>query len=107
MLFSSPEKLCALSHAMSENDKRGMPDQIPSRQNEDETGARISEQNGVQGERKEVDVKDYSKGAARADTQRFGVSCGQAKNNQVCAASNIPASGGSAGPAGHSRKRIL
>jgi|SRR5579875_261930 hypothetical protein len=38
---------------------RENPEQIPTRQNEAETRAVISEQGGVEGERKDVDVKDY------------------------------------------------
>jgi uncharacterized protein DUF2795 len=38
--------------------------QIPSDQNTGQTKAMVSEQGGVSGERKEVDVKDYPKAAA-------------------------------------------
>ena len=44
--------------------KRQHPEQIPSRENEDETREVVNEQEGISGERKEVDVKDYSKAAA-------------------------------------------
>jgi hypothetical protein len=48
------------------SDRRDNPEQIPSSQNEGELRGRISEQGGIQGERKEVDVKDYPKAAAIA-----------------------------------------
>ena len=44
--------------------KREHPEQIPSKENEDETREVVNEQEGISGERKEVDVKDYSKAAA-------------------------------------------
>ncbi|AFU57351.1 protein of unknown function DUF2795 [Candidatus Nitrososphaera gargensis Ga9.2] len=48
---------------MSSSD-REKPEQIPSRENIEETKAMVSEQAGVEGERKEVDVRDYPKTAA-------------------------------------------
>jgi hypothetical protein len=48
---------------MSSSD-REKPEQIPSKENIEETKAVVSEQGGVLGERKEVDVKDYPKAAA-------------------------------------------
>jgi hypothetical protein len=45
---------------MSSSD-REKPEQIPSKENIEETKAVVSEQGGVLGERKEVDVKDYPK----------------------------------------------
>jgi glycerol dehydrogenase-like iron-containing ADH family enzyme len=48
---------------MSSSD-RGNPEQIPSEENIEETKAMFSEQAGLEGERKEVDVKDYPKAAA-------------------------------------------
>ena len=45
---------------------RENPEQIPSEENVGETKAMVSEQAGVAGERKEVDVKDYPKAAAIA-----------------------------------------
>jgi Protein of unknown function (DUF2795) len=48
------------------SDKRENPQQIPSSDNEAQTGARVSEQARVEGQRKEVDVKDYPKSAAIA-----------------------------------------
>lgn len=47
-------------------DKRDNPEQIPSSHNEGQIKGMISEQGGVQGERKEVDVKDYPRAAAIA-----------------------------------------
>jgi hypothetical protein len=49
---------------MTPKASRENPDQIPSSENIGETSARVSEQGGVPGERKEVDVKDYPKAAA-------------------------------------------
>jgi glycerol dehydrogenase-like iron-containing ADH family enzyme len=43
---------------------RENPEQIPSEENIDQTKAMVSEQGGVSGERKAVDVKDYPKAAA-------------------------------------------
>jgi hypothetical protein len=43
---------------------RENPEQIPSEENIGETKAMVSEQAGVAGERKAVDVKDYPKAAA-------------------------------------------
>ena len=43
---------------------RENPEQIPSEENVGETKAMVSEQAGVAGERKVVDVKDYPKAAA-------------------------------------------
>jgi hypothetical protein len=43
---------------------RENPEQIPSETNTDQTKAVVSEQGGVAGERKAVDVKDYPKAAA-------------------------------------------
>ena len=48
------------------SDRRENPEQIPSSSNERQTEARISEQARIEGERKEVDVKDYPKAAAIA-----------------------------------------
>lgn len=48
------------------SDKRENPDQIPSANNEGQTKAMVSEQDGMVGERKEVVVKDYPKAAAIA-----------------------------------------
>lgn len=48
------------------SDRRENPEQIPPSDNEVQTGARVSEQARVEGERKEVDVKDYPKAAAIA-----------------------------------------
>ncbi len=48
------------------SDRRENPEQIPSSYNRGETEARLSEQSGIEGERKEVDVKDYPKAAAIA-----------------------------------------
>ncbi len=48
------------------SDRRENPEQIPSSHNWGETEARLSEQSGIEGERKEVDVKDYPKAAAIA-----------------------------------------
>jgi hypothetical protein len=50
---------------MSSN-RRENPEQIPSSHNEGQTKAMESEQERVEGERKEVDVKDYPKAAAIA-----------------------------------------
>jgi hypothetical protein len=44
--------------------ERENPEQIPSKENIEETKEMVSEQGGVLGERKEVDVKDYPKAAA-------------------------------------------
>jgi hypothetical protein len=49
---------------MSSSSDRGNPEQIPSEENVGETKAMVSEQAGVAGERKVVDVKDYPKAAA-------------------------------------------
>lgn len=43
---------------------RENPEQIPSEENVGETKAMVSEQTGVVGERKVVDIKDYPKAAA-------------------------------------------
>src|ERR671922_927488 len=43
---------------------RESPEQIPGKENIEETKAMVSEQGGVAGERKAVDVKDYPKAAA-------------------------------------------
>jgi Protein of unknown function (DUF2795) len=51
--------LCLMSDGEREN-----PEQIPSEENIEQTKAMVSEQGGVSGERKEVDVKDYPKAAA-------------------------------------------
>jgi hypothetical protein len=51
---------------MSSSDKRENPEQIPSSHNEGQTKAMVGEQGGVEGERKEVIVKDYPKAAALA-----------------------------------------
>jgi hypothetical protein len=48
------------------SDRRENPEQIPSSHNEGQTKARVSEQARIEGERKEVDVKDYPKAAAIA-----------------------------------------
>jgi hypothetical protein len=48
------------------SDKRENPEQIPSSHNEGQTEAMVSEQARIEGERKEVDVKDYPKAAAIA-----------------------------------------
>jgi hypothetical protein len=49
---------------MSPSGERENPEQMPSRENIGETNAMVSEQAGVSGQRKEVDVKDYPKAAA-------------------------------------------
>jgi Protein of unknown function (DUF2795) len=49
---------------MPSSDRRENPEQIPSEKNIEETKAMFSEQAGVAGERKVVDVKDYPKAAA-------------------------------------------
>ena len=48
------------------SDRRENPEQIPSSHNEGQTEAMASEQARIEGERKEVDVKDYPKAAALA-----------------------------------------
>ncbi len=48
------------------SDKRENPEQIPSSHDEGQTKATVSEQARIEGERKEVDVKDYPKAAAIA-----------------------------------------
>ncbi len=48
------------------SDRRDNPQQIPSSDIEAQTGAQVSDQARVEGERKEVDVKDYPKAAAIA-----------------------------------------
>jgi Protein of unknown function (DUF2795) len=48
------------------SDRRENPEQIPSSHNEEQTKAMASEQARIEGERKEVDVKDYPKAAAIA-----------------------------------------
>jgi hypothetical protein len=48
------------------SDRRENPEQIPSLHNEGQTRAMENEQARIQGERKEVDVKDYPKAAAIA-----------------------------------------
>ena len=48
------------------SDRRENPEQIPSSHNKGETEARLNEQSGIEGERKEVGVKDYPKAAAIA-----------------------------------------
>jgi hypothetical protein len=58
-------KACYLSKDMS-SDRRENPEQIPSSHNEGQTEAMVSEQARIEGERKEVDVKDYPKAAAIA-----------------------------------------
>ena len=54
-----------MSNGMS-SDRRENPEQIPSSNSEGQTEARVSEQARIEGERKEVDVKDYPKAAAIA-----------------------------------------
>lgn len=49
---------------MSSGGERENPEQIPSKENIEGTKAMVSEQGGVTGGRKEVDVKDYPKAAA-------------------------------------------
>ena len=48
------------------SDRRENPEQIPSSHDEGQTKEMVSEQARIQGERKEVDVKDYPKAAAIA-----------------------------------------
>jgi hypothetical protein len=48
------------------SDRRENPEQIPSPHNEGQARAMENEQARIQGERKEVDVKDYPKAAAIA-----------------------------------------
>ncbi len=48
------------------SDRRENPEQIPSSHNEQQTRSMENEQARIQGERKEVDVKDYPKAAALA-----------------------------------------
>jgi hypothetical protein len=48
------------------SDRRENPEQIPSSHNEGQARAMENEQARIQGERKEVDVKDYPKAAAIA-----------------------------------------
>jgi hypothetical protein len=48
------------------SDRRENPQQIPSSHNEEQARAMENEQARIQGERKEVDVKDYPKAAALA-----------------------------------------
>ena len=45
------------------SDRRENPEQIPSSHNEGQTKAMVSKQARIEGERKEVDVKDYPKAA--------------------------------------------
>jgi hypothetical protein len=58
-------KACYLSSGVS-SDRRENPEQIPSSHNEGQTKAKVSEQARIEGERKEVDVKDFPKAAAIA-----------------------------------------
>ncbi len=58
-------KVCYLSNSMS-SDRRENPEQIPSSQSKGQTEAQINKQARIEGERKEVDVKDYPKAAAIA-----------------------------------------
>ncbi|MDQ3848396.1 MAG: DUF2795 domain-containing protein [Thermoproteota archaeon] len=48
------------------SDRRENPEQIPSSQSKGQTEAQINKQARIEGERKEVDVKDYPKAAAIA-----------------------------------------
>jgi Protein of unknown function (DUF2795) len=48
------------------SDRRENPEQIPSAHNEGQAKAMASEQARIEGERKEVDVKDYPKAASIA-----------------------------------------
>ncbi len=48
------------------SDRRENPEQIPSSRSEGQTEAQVSKQARIEGERKEVDVKDYPKAAAIA-----------------------------------------
>ncbi len=48
------------------SDRRENPEQIPSSHDEGQTEAMVGEQAKIEGERKEVDVKDYPKAAAIA-----------------------------------------
>lgn len=48
------------------SDKRENPEQIPSSHDERQTKSMVNEQARIEGERKEVDVKDYPKTAAIA-----------------------------------------
>ena len=48
------------------SDRRENPEQIPSSHDEGKTKAMVGEQARIEGERKEVDVKDYPKAAAIA-----------------------------------------
>jgi hypothetical protein len=52
------------------SDRRESPEQIPSSHNEGQARAMENEQARIQGERKEVDVKDYPKAAALAQVLR-------------------------------------
>ena len=58
-------KACYFSMGMS-SDRRENPEQIPSSHNEGQTEAMVNEQARIEGERKDVDVKDYPKAAAIA-----------------------------------------
>ena len=48
------------------SDRRENPKQIPSSHDEEQTEAQVSKQARIEGERKEIDVKDYPKAAAIA-----------------------------------------
>jgi hypothetical protein len=48
------------------SDRRENPEQIPSSHDEGQTKGMVSKQARIEGERKEVDVKDYPKAAAIA-----------------------------------------
>ncbi len=64
-LLLKSNKACYLSNGMS-SDRRENPEQIPSSHSEGQTEAQVSKQARIEGERKEVDVKDYPKAAAIA-----------------------------------------
>jgi hypothetical protein len=52
------------------SDKRENPEQIPSSHDERQTKSMVNEQARIEGERKEVDVKDYPKAAAIAQVSK-------------------------------------
>jgi hypothetical protein len=64
IISSITKKKHAVHLVTMATNKRDNPEQIPREESIGETKAMVSEQGGVSGERKAVDVKDYPKAAA-------------------------------------------
>jgi hypothetical protein len=73
-----------LFNGLSSSDRRENLEQISSSHIEGQTEAQVSKQGRIEGERKEVDVKDYPKAAAIASLEGLEVSGRQKPNNKLC-----------------------